>query len=173
MSAATAGRPVVVRDADNASGMATMLAELLHDNLRDFPGRARVAACTRGALVLTAADRDVSITLTFGPDQIEVADGAQAGAPVMAGSWLAMSNVCSGRTGPLRALATRELKLRWGRAMWVAPMAGFALSVPASFYDESVTERRRRIVIVVAATGAVLAVAVAARSALRRARSVA
>jgi len=136
--------PVVLRDGVDASGMASMLAELLRDNLRDFRGRARVAARTRGDLVLTASDRDQSITLSFGPGAIEVSDGAREGAPGMAGPWLAMSRVCSGRISPLRALARRDLRLTWGRHIWIVPAGGFVLSVPASFYEGSRARRRRR-----------------------------
>lgn len=142
-----------------------MLADLLRDNLRDFPGRARVAARTRGELVLTASDRELSITLAFGPDEIRVTDGAVPGASSMAGSWLAMSRVCSGRISPLRAIVDRELKLGRGRQLSVVPAGGFVLSVPASFYDDTAVDRRRRrmliigIVITVIALVAVLAIA--------------
>ncbi|HMV74755.1 MAG TPA: hypothetical protein PKB00_09300, partial [Microthrixaceae bacterium] len=101
--------PVVLRDGDDASGMALMIAGLLEDNLRDFPGRARVAARTRGSVVLTASDRDVSITVTFGSDGVEIADGARPGVAAMSGPWLTMSRVCSGRITPWRAIRDREL----------------------------------------------------------------
>ncbi len=154
------GLPVVLVDGDEASGMATMLAELLRDNLRDFPRRARVAARTRGALVLTASDRDLSITLSFGPDRIEITDGALEGAPRMSGSWLEMSRVCSGRVSPLRAVAGRDLKLIWGRRIWVVPAGGFVLSVPASFYGDSNVARNRKLIALAIGVTAVLCLAV-------------
>ncbi|HNE37397.1 MAG TPA: hypothetical protein PKZ82_12875 [Microthrixaceae bacterium] len=129
--------PVVLRDGDDASGMAVMIAGLLEDNLRDFPGRARVAARTRGSVVLTASDRDVSITVTFGSDGVEIADGARPGVAAMSGPWLTMSRVCSGRNTPWRAIRERELALGWGRSVWALPAAGFVLSVPASFYEDA------------------------------------
>jgi hypothetical protein len=129
---------------EDASGMAVMLAELLRDNLRDFPARARVAARTRGALVLTASDRDLSITVTFGRGQIDVTDGAAPGAPRLSGPWLAMSRVCSGRISPLRAMIDRELSVQRGRHLAVVPAGGFVLSVPASFYDDTGARRTRR-----------------------------
>lgn len=128
---------VVLRDGDDASGMAVMIAGLLEDNLRDFPGRARVAARTRGSVVLTASDRDVSITVTFGSDGVEIADGARPGVAAMSGPWLTMSRVCSGRITPWRAIRDRELALGWGRSVWALPAAGFVLSVPASFYEDA------------------------------------
>lgn len=128
---------VVLRDGDDASGMAVMIAGLLEDNLRDFPGRARVAARTRGSVVLTASDRDLSITVTFGSDGVEIADGARPGVAAMSGPWLTMSRVCSGRITPWRAIRDRELALGWGRSVWALPAAGFVLSVPASFYEDA------------------------------------
>jgi len=160
--------PRVVVD-DDASGMAVMLSELLRDNLRDFPGRARVAARTRGALVLTAADRDLSITLAFGRGEIVVTDGALPGAPSMAGSWLAMSRVCSGRISPMRALVDRELTLGRGRRLWVVPAGGYVLSVPASFYDDAgaVAERRRKMFIGAGIAAVLVLVVAASRGGLR------
>lgn len=125
---------VELSDGDDASGMAIMIADLLADNLRDYRGRARVAALLRGSVVLTAADRDLSITLTFGRAGVSVADGAAAGAAAMAGPWLAMSRVCSGRMSPLEAVARRELTVTSGRSLWALPAAGWVLSVPAAYY---------------------------------------
>jgi len=145
---------------DDASGMATLLADLLRDNLRDFPGRARVAARTRGQLVLTASDRGLSVTLAFASGEIRVSDDALPGASTMAGPWLAMSRVCSGRISPLRALIDRELTVSPGRHPWVVPAGGFVLSVPASFYDTAGAEKRRRWLTIVATVTAALVLAV-------------
>lgn len=146
---------VVLRDGSDASGMATMIADLLRDNLRDFPGRARVAARARGALVLTAADRGLSITIRFDHGEIEVVDGAEPAAPSMAGPWLAMSRVCSGRISPLRALVERELTLRPGRHIGVIAAGGYVLSVPASFYGDAAAIRKRRLIALVSVSVAV------------------
>ena len=168
MSTSGGAPAVVLSDGDDASGMAVMIAGLLEDNLRDFPGRARVAARARGAVVLTASDRDVSITLTFAPGEVVVSDGVQPGAAAMAGPWLTMSRVCSGRITPWRALRDRELALHWGRAVWAVPAAGFVLSVPAEFYGDTTTVRNRRLAIAgaaaVTATVVVVAIAVSRRS---------
>lgn len=154
---------------DDASGMATLLADLLRDNLRDFPGRARVAARTRGQLVLTASDRGLSVTLAFASGEIRVSDDALPGASTMAGPWLAMSRVCSGRISPLRALIDRELTVSPGRHPWVVPAGGFVLSVPASFYDtDGAGEKRRKTIVIGAAVAAVLVLAAGATWARRR-----
>ncbi len=108
----------------------------------------------------------LSITISFaGRDGVEVADGAAEGAPAMAGAWLEMSRVCSGRISPMRALAQRDLKLSWGRRIWVVPAGGFVLSVPASFYGDTSVARRRWVVafVVVSVLVVLLAVLLLAR----------
>lgn len=174
LNARSTSPSVVLADGDDASGMAIMIADLLGDNLRDYPGRARVAARTRGSVVLTAADRDLSITLTFSRSGVEVANGARPGAPAMAGPWLAMSRVCSGRVSPLRAIAERELKVTPGRSLWALPAVGWVLSVPASFYEEPGSpaalarqQRRRRTAMVISTLLVVVMVVVIRRRRLR------
>ncbi len=130
-------RPDVVLPAgDDASGMATMLAELLRDNVKDFPGRARAARITRGSVVMTAADRDRSVTLRFLPGRVEVTDGADERAPAIVGPWLEMTKLCSGHVSPAKAILSGDLAVRrpWGPAV---AGAGYALSVPRSYYGES------------------------------------
>lgn len=160
---------MVLVGGDDASGMAVMLGGLLEDNMRDFASRARVAYRARGDVVLTAADRDVSVTLSFQPGRVEIRDGSTPGAPVVAGPWLAMTKLCSGQLSPIKAWREGELSLENPRRAPAAAAAGFVLSVPQSFYGES--HLRRNVTIAsVAAAGAlgILTVAVIAR---RRARA--
>lgn len=165
--------PVVTfADGDNASGMATMLGGLLEDNLRDYAGRARVARLARGDVVLTAADRGVSVTLSFRGDEVVVANGPTAGAATLAGPWLEMAKLCSGQVNPVRAVARRELTVEPRGGFSAIAAAGYVLSVPLSFYgDEEALrrQRRRRRTIVIAAVAAVgIAVTVAYTRRARR-----
>ncbi len=150
---------VVLADGDDASGLACMLADLLEQNLRDFPRRARVAALTRGDVVLTASDRDLSVTLHFGDGRVVVTDGVAPGAPALAGPWLEMAKVCSGRTSPIGALRARALRITPGHHPLALAGAGFALSVPPSFYEEDAARaaRRRRTMFIVIAVLLVVA----------------
>ncbi len=131
------GPQVVLTDGDDASGLASMLAGLLADNLRDFRGRSRVAGLARGAVVLRASDHDLDVTVSFGQGRVEITDGAAPGVTVVAGPWLAMAQLCSGQLPPLRALREGQLALTPGRHLPAAAAAGFVLSVPASFYEEA------------------------------------
>jgi hypothetical protein len=153
---------------DDASGLACMLAALLEDNLRDFRGRSFVARHTRGDVVLLATDRDIAVTLSFRPGEVRVAEGAAPELAILAGDWLELTKLCSGQRSPFAAVASRDLRVTPGRGMRAAAGAGFALSVPKSFYEENreaVARRRRLAVIasVIAATALAGAVVAARR----------
>lgn len=153
---------VTFANGDDASGMAMMLGGLLEDNLRDYPGRARVTSLARGDVVLTASDRDISVTLSLRGDEVVVANGPKPGAAVLAGPWLEMAKLCSGQVNPFRAVAQRDLSIRLGRRLDAVAAAGYALSIPASFYrdeddDEEAHEQRRQQVVIAIAVVALAA----------------
>lgn len=162
---------VVLADGDDASGLACMLADLLEQNLADFPRRARVAALTRGDVVLTASDRDLSVTLHFGDGRVVVTDGAARGAPELAGPWLEMAKVCSGLRSPVSAVGARALRITPGHHPIALAGAGFALSVPPSFYEDEAARaarRRRTTLVAVALVVGALVVLLARRRRVRR-----
>lgn len=144
-------------DGDDASGMAVMLADLLADNLGDYAGRARVARGVRGPVVMTAADRDRSVTVTFAGREITVTDGALPGAPQVSGEWLDLAQLCSGRLSPYKAVAERRVHLHGLARPDLLAAVGFVMSVPASYYDDEAPDRRtrRRLVIAAVALAAV------------------
>lgn len=145
---------------EDASGLACMLAALLEDNLRDFRARRFVASHTRGDVVLRASDRDLAVTLSFRRGEIRIAEGQVPDAPVLAGDWLELTRLCSGRRSPVAAVAARELHVTPGRGMRAAAGAGFALSVPRSFYEEdrdAVARRRLATVALLVLAPAVVA----------------
>lgn len=164
---------VTFANGDDASGMAMMLGGLLEENLRDYPGRARVTSLARGDVVLTASDRDVSVTLSLKGDEVVVANGRIEGAPVLAGPWLEMAKLCSGQANPFKAVARRDLTIEFGGRMNAMAAAGYALSIPSSFYQDedeaaaSQQQRRRVAIAVVAVTGTVVVVGLARRRHLR------
>lgn len=163
------GPVVTLPEASDASGMATMLAALLRDNVRDFAGRARVARWARGDLVLTASDVGISVTLSFRRGEIVVSDGAVAGAAELAGPWMKMTKVCSGQRSPLVALARRELRLTPGRGVTAVPAASFVLSVPSSFYEDT-SQSKKRAATAIGLTATVVTMLVAARTRRRHCR---
>lgn len=136
---------VTYADGDDASGMATMLGGLLEDNVRDYKGRAGITRLARGDIVLTAADRDISVTLSFRGSEVVVANGATEGVSVLAGPWLEMAKLCSGQVNPFKAMARRELTIEPRGRLDTIAAAGFVLSVPPSYYGDDEAVRRRRI----------------------------
>jgi hypothetical protein len=139
-----AGPSVRLTGGEGASGLASMLASLLQDNLRDFRSRSLAARCTRGDVVLLASDRNLAVTLSFRPGEILIEDGAAPGAPVLAGEWLDMAKLCSGQRSPIAAVTSGELRITPGRKMLAAAGAGLVLSVPKSFYEENRESLARR-----------------------------
>lgn len=141
-----AGGPPRVRlgAGDDASGMASMLAELLADNLRDDRGRARAARLAHGPVVMTASDHDRSVTVRFAGREITVDEGADEDAPHMVGAWLDLAQLCSGRLSPVQAVRERRLTLRHVRRPDLLAVAGYVLSVPAGYYGDSPRFSRRR-----------------------------
>lgn len=161
------GRPpaapaVRLEAGEEASGLAMILGDLLESNLRDFPGRRRVAASSRGDVVLSASDRDISVTLSFRGREVVISEGALDAAPALKGAWLEMAAVCSGRLNPLRAMAQGKLKVALRRSPALVAATGFVLSVPESFYedDEETAARRRRQALVAGAGVAAVAAGV-------------
>lgn len=153
---------------DDASGMAVMLGDLLSDNLRDYPTRARVARAVRGPVVMTAADHDRSITVDFRGKEIVIEEGTRPGAAAMAGPWLDLAAICSGGLSPLQAMRDKRIEVDNMRRADLLAAAGYVMSVPASYYrDEEEAERirRQRITIIVIAL-TILVVALLIRMAL-------
>lgn len=121
---------VVLDEAGEAAGMASMVAELLRANLADSTGRRRVAARARGSVVLLADDRGLGVTVTFDHGRVLVAAAPAAGTPVLAGAWLAMATVCAGARSPLRALARREVRVVPRKPLRALLAAGYVLKAP-------------------------------------------
>jgi len=146
---------VVLPAADEASGLATMLADLLRDNMKDFPGKGRAAGLARGNVVMRASDRDVSVTLSFRGGEVVVTDGPTPGAPVVQGAWLDLAKLCSGQISPVKAVLARRLEVT-PAAHGLTALAGasYALSVPPSFYgdEEAVAKRRKQVRLTVGIT---------------------
>lgn len=160
------GPGVVLADGDDASGMACMLADLITDNLNDYPARALVARRARGDVVFTTTDHGVAVTLSFRGGRVEITDGVMAGAPVIEAPWMTMAALCSGRSSPLKARCENDLSVTLNRRPVPVAAAAYVVSVPGSHYGKS--SNRARTALVLAA--GVCLVASFARSRRRRTR---
>jgi hypothetical protein len=159
---------VTVVGGEDASGFASMLAEVLAANVADYRGRAWAASRARGSVVLVASDRDIAVTLTFARGDVAITDGSSPGIPVLAGPWLTMADLCSGEVSPVRAIVRRELHVEPTRRLDTLAATGFVLSVPISYYGES--RNRVKVLGAVAAMAAALALVVVAARIVRRSR---
>ncbi len=157
---------ITVVGGEEASGFASMLAEVLAANVADYRGRAWAASRASGSVVLAASDRDVAVTITFGRSDITIADGSIPGIPFLAGPWLTMADLCSGEVSPVRAIVRRELHVGPTTRLDTLAAAGFVLSVPASYYGKS-RDRGKILGIAAVATGLVALVVIATRAARR------
>jgi len=154
---------VVLVDGDEASGMACMLADLITENLSDFPGRAMVARRASGDVVFTTTDQGLSVTLSFRDGRVEITDGARPGAPIVASPWLVMAALCSGRASPLKARSEGDLSVTFNHRPLAVAAAAYVVSVPPSHYGDG---SKRQVAIYSA-----IAVSLAALTITRRRRS--
>jgi len=157
------GPDVVLADGDDASGMACMLADLIVDNLNDYPRRALVARRVRGDVVFTTIDQGLSVTLSFRDGRVEITDGAKDGAPIVASPWLTMAALCSGRTSPVKARSDGDLSVTLNRRPIPVVAAAYVVSVPATHYDDSSKRSIRRLAVGAALAAVVLAIAMGRR----------
>lgn len=135
---------VVLVDGDEASGMACMLADLITENLSDYPGRSMVARRARGDVAFTTTDQGISVTLSFRDGRVEITDGARPGAPIVASPWLVMAALCSGRASPLKARSEGDLSVTFNRRPLTVAAAAYVVSVPPTHYGDG---SRRRVAI--------------------------
>lgn len=108
--------PVVLVDADSASGLADMLQQFLQQTLADSPRKLRQARALSGCAVFRSAeDEAVSVRITFAGDHIELCDGApaSASAPSVTADFLTMAHLTAGQESPFALLMQRKLRTRF------------------------------------------------------------
>ena len=109
--------PVVLVDAENASGLADLLHQFLRQTLAESPRKVRQArALSGGAVFRSAEDETVAVRITFAGDTIELRDDAcpASGAPTVTADFLTMAHLTSGRESPFLLLARGRLRARFG-----------------------------------------------------------
>jgi hypothetical protein len=166
---------VTVKGGEEASGLASMVADLLRQNLADSRTRAAVALATRGDVGLTASDHGLSVTVSFRGGSVTVADDPGEAsrqavpAPVMAGNWLELAHVCAGQRSPFSAWRAGDVFIEPGGHPARLAAAGYLLAAPA--IGEDLVRRRRRVVLAASVAAAASAGAWGVRSRRRSWRS--
>jgi hypothetical protein len=132
--------PVVLRDGEEASGLAEILQQLLEQTLAESPRKARRARRLSGEAVFRAAeDEHVCVRIRFAGDRIELSDGSAYGPrdALITADFLSIAHLTSGRETPFRLLAARRLRARFSprdvpfllgmlRLMRIGPVTGAA-----------------------------------------------
>jgi putative sterol carrier protein len=104
---------VRLRDEERSSGLGLMTMQYLQQTLADAPERRRQARGLHGRLALEATDAEVTITVNFRGDEIEIEDGSVP--PVHAyvgGPYEALTDLLAGRVNPLREHLRGRLRVR-------------------------------------------------------------
>lgn len=103
MMAAAAPESIEVRlEPDANSGLASIIAQYLQQQLADCAARRVRAARIRGRLGLTATDYGMTVTVAFGEHGIAIFDGARPPLDAtIAGPYRALTRLLQGRANPL------------------------------------------------------------------------
>jgi hypothetical protein len=112
--------PVVLENAEAASGLALMLQQFIEQTLSESPDKQRRARGLRGeALFRAAEDENVCVHIAFRGDRVELRDtggsvGARSpGAAEFTADFLSIAHLTSGRASPLALYAQRKLRARF------------------------------------------------------------
>lgn len=136
--------PVVLKGAEEASGLAEMVQQFLEQVLAESPRKARRARRLSGAAVLRSAEEDVAVRIHFAGDRIELSDGAPIDSrdATITADFLTMAHLTSGQESLFRLLTDRRLRARF--ALTDVPFLLGVLSLMRSRPAVRAEERRRR-----------------------------
>jgi hypothetical protein len=137
--------PVVLKGAEEASGLAEMVRQFLEQVLAESPRKARRARRLSGAAVLRSAEeKDVAVRIHFAGDRIELSDGAGIGSrdATITADFLTIAHLTSGQESLVRLLTDRRLRARF--ALTDVPFLLGVLSLMRSRPAVRAEERRRR-----------------------------
>jgi len=130
LAPATRSLPVVLDNADQASGLADMLHQFLQQTLEDFPEKRAVAGKLVGTLWFQSAeDPTLVVTLTFSSGGIRVADVA-AGAiqrPSLTADILSTAHLTTGQVSPFTLLIQKKISasVRVSQALFLLRVLSF------------------------------------------------
>jgi len=113
-AAPDAAIPVVLENAEAASGLALMLQQFIEQTLSESPDKQRRARSLRGdALFRAAEDENVCVHIAFRGDRVELRDtggSVAAGTAAVTADFLSIAHLTSGQSSPLALYAQRKLR---------------------------------------------------------------
>lgn len=132
--------PVVLKNAQNASGLADMLHQYLAQNISEFPRKVNQARSLRGEVAFRAAeDEDVCVRMVFSGDRIDLIDvGTTAiAAPAMTTDFISVAHLTTGEEGPFSLLVKRKMKVQFSLldAAFLIGVLRF-MQIPAELREE-------------------------------------
>jgi putative sterol carrier protein len=99
-------------DADATSGLASIVQQLLEQQLADSTQRRARASRLRGRIRLTATDYDTTVTVDFRGDEIAISDGSAGPLDAtIAGPYQSLTKLLQGRSNPLLEHLRGRLKV--------------------------------------------------------------
>lgn len=132
---------VTVPGIDTASGMARMFADYLAQNFEDLPSKRRLMRFRLRPIVLTAADKGISITVRFAPRLVSVEDGRMPAALEFVGPFVSLTRIASAQP-----VSVRELGQFRARGVFRHPVAALLsallLRTPRRLYKDPVYQRK-------------------------------
>ena len=100
-------------EGEASSGLALMTAQYLEQTLADDPAKRRQARNLRGRLGLEAAEGEVTITISFRGNEIDIQDGAVPPLDAyIAGPYLSLVDLMGGRANPVVEHLRGRLRVR-------------------------------------------------------------
>ena len=107
------GVQVRLVDGEASSGLALMTMQYLQQTLADDPAKQRQARNLRGRLGLEATDGEVTITIGFRGNEIDIQDGAVPPLDAyIAGPYLSLVDLMGGRANPVVEHLRGRLRVR-------------------------------------------------------------
>jgi hypothetical protein len=106
--------PIQVRLAEGAeSGLASIVAQYLEQDLAEFEQKRRRASRLHGRVAMTASDHDATVTLDFRGEEILIWDGEQPPLDAsIAGPYQGLVKLLQGEANPLREHLRGLLRVR-------------------------------------------------------------
>ncbi|MDP2948673.1 MAG: SCP2 sterol-binding domain-containing protein [Chloroflexota bacterium] len=105
--------PVRLLDGDASSGLGLMTMQYLEQTLEQAPHRRRQARNLHGRVALQATDADVTITVSFQGDEIEIQNGAVPPLDAyVGGPYEALTDLLAGRANPVLEHLRGRLRVR-------------------------------------------------------------
>lgn len=103
---------VTANDEENLNGLGQMMLQYLDQNIKEFDHKARQALKLRGS-VSVEVENNIATSIIFSGSEIQIQNGVTEKPDLyLKGSYLTLSKILSGSSGPLMELIKGNIKLK-------------------------------------------------------------